>query len=121
GPATEALHLEMVPPTGTASSAHASVSVNSLGLIDNLQIAASGLQPGKPYKLVFVGDGRLQDLAAFSAGIGGTAIAQTLGPLKRTVGPSQGESTMRLEVRLNENGRDDLVLQQAGAPLTASR
>jgi YVTN family beta-propeller protein len=55
GSATEALHVELVPPTGMQSLAHASVSINSLGLLDNLQIAASGLDPGKKYRLVLVG------------------------------------------------------------------
>jgi YVTN family beta-propeller protein len=115
GPATDGLHLEMLPPTGSAAGAHASVSINSLGLIDNLQIAATGLEHGKQYTLVLVGAGQSQDLATFSAGVGGAAIAQTLGPLKRAVGAFQSESAMRLEVRLNENGRSDLVLQQADA------
>lgn len=110
GSATDALHVELVPPTGTNSTAHASVSINSLGLIDNLQIAASGLEPGKNYKLVLVGDSGRQDLVAFSAGIGGAAIAQTLGPLKRAVAGSE-TAAMKMEVRSNDGG-GDLVLQQ---------
>lgn len=112
GPATEALHVELVPPTGTDSTAHASVSINSLGLIDNLQIAASGLKPGKTYQLVLVGGRQQQDLVAFSAGIGGAAIAQTLGPLKRAVAGSTGEEAMELEVRSNQDGHDELILRQ---------
>jgi hypothetical protein len=41
GSATEALHIELVPPATAHSVAHASVSINSFGLIDNLQIAAT--------------------------------------------------------------------------------
>jgi hypothetical protein len=52
GLATEALHLELVPPAGASSTAHASVSINSLGPIDNIQVAATGLQPGEMYRLV---------------------------------------------------------------------
>jgi YVTN family beta-propeller protein len=80
GPATGALHIELVPPDRSSSMAHASVSINSLGLIDNLQIAATGLEPGKKYRLVLIGDSEPQDLATFAAGIGGVAIVQTLGP-----------------------------------------
>ena len=47
----------------------------------------------------------------FSAGIGGAAIAQALGPLKRAVAPSQMEHTMKLEVRLEDKGGAP-VLQQ---------
>ena len=58
------------------------MSINSLGLIDNLQLAATGLEPGKMYRLVLVGGAEPQDLVSFGAGIGGVAIVQTLGPLK---------------------------------------
>lgn len=119
---TRKLTVSFQPPAGSASHAHASVSINSLGLIDNLQMAASGLQPGTRYKLVLVGNGRSEDLAEFNAGIGGTAIVQTLGPLKRVAGASQGGSSMRLEVRLNEDSSGGLVLGQVGgAPKARSQ
>jgi YVTN family beta-propeller protein len=102
GPAAEALHLELTPPAGVSSAAHATVAINSLGLIDHLQIAASGLEPGKKYWVMLVGGPQPQELALFSAGIGGAAIAQALGPLKRTMSPSQSRQTMTLEVRLEE-------------------
>jgi len=111
GLAEQALHLELRPPPGDSSAAHASISINSLGPIDNLQIAASGLEPGRKYRLVLVGGAEPQELATFSAGIGGVAIAQTLGPLKRAVAPSQTEPAMKLEVRTEEKG-GALVLQQ---------
>ncbi len=114
GVQTEALHLELVPPASANSAAHASVSINSLGLIDNLQIAASGLQPGMKYRLMLVGGPEAQELAVLSAGIGGVAIAQTLGPLKRAVAPSQTAPSMRLELRSNDTG--DIVLRQAANP-----
>jgi YVTN family beta-propeller protein len=113
GSATEALHLELLPSTTTHSSAHASVSINPLGLIDNLQIAASGLEPGETYQLVLVGGPQAQELLAFTAGIGGAAIAQTLGPLKRTVAGSTGEPAMRLEVISNQGGHEESILRQA--------
>jgi len=116
GPATGALHVELVPPDKSISAAHASVSINSLGLIDNLQIAATGLEPGKKYRLVLVGGFEPQDLAAFAAGIGGVAIVQTLGPLKRVVAGSQSIAALKLEVRSNESGSAELVLRQAGLP-----
>jgi YVTN family beta-propeller protein len=111
GLAAEALHLELRPPPGAMSAAHASVAINSLGPIDHLQIAVTGLQPGKKYWVMLVGGAKPQELVTFSAGIGGAAIAQALGPLKRTVAPSPSEQTMKLEVRLEEKG-GALVLQQ---------
>jgi YVTN family beta-propeller protein len=116
GPATSALHIELVPPDGSASPSHASVVINSLGLIDNLQIAATGLDPGKKYRLVLVGGSESQDLVTFAAGIGGVAITQTLGPLKRVVESSQNAMAMKLEVRSNESGPAELVLRQKEPP-----
>lgn len=102
----EALHLELVSPSG--AMAHASVSINSLGLIDNLQIAATGLVPGRKYKLTMIG-GTREDLVVFAAGIGGVAVVQTLGPLKHVVGPQAGGPSSGLEVRAVDTG--ELVLQ----------
>jgi len=65
-----------------------------------VQIAATGLQPGKNYWVVLVGSAEPQELVTFSAGVGGAAIAQALGPLKRTMAPSQVEQAMKSEVRL---------------------
>jgi YVTN family beta-propeller protein len=114
GLAADALHLELVPPPGTASAAHAGVSINSLGPIDNLQIAATGLDPGRKYRVFLVGGAEPQELVAFSAGVGGVAIAQTLGPLKRAITSLQPEQAMRLEVRTGD-GRGAVVLQQVKA------
>ena len=113
GPATEALHIQLVPPTTSQSSAHASVSINSLGLIDTLQIAATGLEPGKKYKLMLVGGPKPIGLVVFTTGIGGTAIVQTLGPLKQIVSGSENTPALKLEVRSNESGDGNIVLQQA--------
>jgi len=109
--AAQAVHLELIPPPGVTSAAHASVSINSLGPIDNLQIAATGLEPGKKYTVILVGGAEPQELVTFSAGIGGAAIAQALGPLKRAVAPSNVERAMRLEV-WGANSGDGIVLQQ---------
>ena len=106
-----ALHLELTPPPGLTSAAHASVAINSLGPIDNLQIAATGLEPGKKYRVMLAGGAAPQELVTFTAGIGGAAIAQALGPLKRALAPPQVEQAMKLEVRLEEKG-GALVLQQ---------
>jgi YVTN family beta-propeller protein len=112
-PTTTALHVELVPPAAGHSTAHASVSINSLGLIDNLQIAATGLEPGKKYRLMLLGDGEPQGLVVLNAGIGGAAIAQTLGPLKRIASTSTTAPALKLEVRSGEKGDGDLILQQS--------
>jgi len=115
-PTTTALHVELVPPATAHSNAHASVSINSLGLIDQLQIAATGLEPGKKYQLMLLGDGDPQGLIVLNAGIGGAAIAQTLGPLKRIASTSTTAPALKLEVRSGEKGDGDLILQQSESP-----
>ena len=50
GVAGQTLHIEMVPPSGASSNGRATVAVNSLGVIDLLQIAVAGLQPGQEYR-----------------------------------------------------------------------
>src|SRR5262249_22020613 len=107
----QALHLELTPPPGAGSEAHARDSINSVGPVDNLQRGATGLQPGKNYRVLLVGGAEPQELVRFSAGIGGAGIAQALGPLKRVMAPSQVDQAMKLEVRLAERS-GDVVLQQ---------
>ena len=92
---------------------HASVSINSLGVIDNLQIAATGLVPGRTYQLVELGDGRPQVLLRFTAGIGGVSIAQTLGPLKRVARDGEKPSGRFLEVRFDSEPEGVPVLVQS--------
>jgi YVTN family beta-propeller protein len=112
----DALHIELVPADGVNSKAHASVSVNSLGAIDNLQIAASGLTPGKSYDLILAGASISDKLLTFTAGIGGIAVVQTFGPLKHAVDPQQPVPAMTLEVRSNEPAENQLVLRQKARP-----
>ncbi|WP_263352214.1 YncE family protein [Acidicapsa acidisoli] len=112
GISSDALHLELVPPTSGDSQAHASVSINSLGPIDNVQIAATGLTPGKKYDLILTGGSEPQKLATFKANIGGVAIAQTMGPIKHAVTPSQTASAMTLEVLSDDENGGQLVLKQ---------
>jgi YVTN family beta-propeller protein len=112
GEAAQAIHIELIPPRDLSSAAHATVSVNSLGVIDNLQIAATGLEPGKAYQLVLLGDGPDQALLQFAAGIGGVAVAQTLGPLKRLEQSNSASPRLALEVRNVSERQGDVILVQ---------
>lgn len=94
GQAAEALHLALVPPAAAGNGAHASVVVNALGLVDNLQIAASGLVPGKEYQLSLVESrtapyGSRLVLAKLKANPSGAGIAQALGPIRQVVDSTQ--------------------------------
>jgi hypothetical protein len=67
--------------------AQASVAVNSLGLVDLLQIAAEGLTPKSQYQVYLAESdhapfGKLEPLAILRTNPDGAGIVQTVGPLK---------------------------------------
>src|SRR5258707_9583521 len=110
----------MRPPAGADSkNGRATVAVNSLGVIDLLQIAAAGLQPGREYQLSLVDSLSKSDasgvgLTKFTANPSGAAIAQAIGPL-RTVVASEGAAGKQSEQRyliVTATGSDQPVLQQ---------
>ncbi len=80
---------------GGDSGPQATVAVNSLGLVDLLQIAASGLTPNTLYRL-WLSDtnrppfGNLIPIAMLKTNPDGGAIAQTVGPLKSVAPPGTG-------------------------------
>jgi YVTN family beta-propeller protein len=117
---TTRLHLE----TAGASlpNAQASVAVNSLGLLDLLQIAAEGLAPKSQYR-VYLADsnhapyGTLESLAVLKTNPDGAGIVQAVGPLKTLAtnsgAASAGPSRRFLIVtELSDSSRVDL--RQAG-------
>jgi hypothetical protein len=104
--------LELIPPHTAPSPARASVSINSLGPIDNLQVAATGLEPGKAYILILLGDGSEQTLLRFTAGSGGAAIAQTLGPLKRLDHSNADSLKLTLQIRPDSQPEGNPTLVQ---------
>ena len=83
---TARLHLEA---GGTAlPDAQASVAVNSLGLLDLVQIAAEGLAPRTQYQVYLAESNRapfgtLQPLAVLMTNPEGSGIVQAIGPLKQ--------------------------------------
>jgi YVTN family beta-propeller protein len=86
---TARLHLEA---GGTAlPEAQASVAVNSLGLLDLVQIAAKGLSPQTQYQVYLAESnqapfGKLEPLAVLKTNPDGAGIVQAIGPLKTLAG-----------------------------------
>src|SRR6266540_2922411 len=120
GVAGQTLHIEMLPPSGAGSNGRATVAVNSLGVIDLLQIAVAGLQPGQEYQL-FLADSLTKSdanriaLTKFTANPSGAAVAQTIGPLRTVVGATDGAAGKQPEQRylvVTASGSDQPVLQQ---------
>lgn len=95
GVAGEVAHLTMAPPG--ASSAPTSVSLFDQGLLQVLQVSATGLQPKQPYLLALAekpdGSGALQPLASFATNSTGAAIVNAIGPIRQIV--EVKASTMR--------------------------
>ncbi|MFZ0050533.1 MAG: DUF305 domain-containing protein [Desulfobaccales bacterium] len=96
GEAAQAAHLTLAAPEGSGSPAHATVSVNSLGLVDLLQIAVSGLKPGQSYRLWLVTSrtapyGQKEELVTFKTNLSGAQIAQAIGPFRQVL-TSGGET-----------------------------
>src|SRR4029077_18090047 len=86
---TARLHLDA---SGTAPpEAQASVAVNSLGLLDLVQIAARGLAPRTSYQVYLAESnqapfGKLEPLAVLKTNPDGVGFVQAIGPLKALAG-----------------------------------
>jgi YVTN family beta-propeller protein len=88
--AGKAAHLTLGAPEGGGSPARATVSVNSLGPLDLLQMAVSGLKPGQMYRLWLTTSqtppyGQKQELATFKTNLAGAQIVQTVGPFRQVL------------------------------------
>jgi YVTN family beta-propeller protein len=88
GAAGNTARLELAAPPGAElAQARASAAVNSLGLLDLVQIAASGLAPKTEYR-VWLSEtpkppfGELVPLATLRTQPDGAGVAQAVGPLK---------------------------------------
>ena len=84
-------------PKDESLPARASVTVISLGLIDQVQIAASGLAPGQEYTLSVVNlsvAGGREALAAVKSSPAGTAIVNTLGPVRGLSATPDGQDAL---------------------------
>jgi len=93
---TARLYLQ---PGGTAlPEAQASVAVNSLGLLDLVQIAARGLTPKSQYQVYLAESdhapfGKLEPLAVLKTNPDGAGIVQAIGPLKTLAAGAGGAAS----------------------------
>jgi YVTN family beta-propeller protein len=116
---TARLHLEA---GGTAlPEAQASVAVNSLGLLDLVQIAVKGLAPKQSYQ-VYLADsnrspfGKLEPLALLKTNPDGTGIVQAIGPLKVLAGnDANSPAAQRFLIVTDVTDSSQVVLRQAKA------
>jgi len=114
---TARLHLEA---GGTAvADAQASVAVNSLGLLDLVQIAAKGLAAQTPYQVYLAESnhepfGQLEPLAVLKTNPDGAGIVQAIGPLKVLAGGDPKSSvSQRFLIVTDIKDSSQVVLRQA--------
>ena len=114
---TARLHLEA--GGATLPKADASVAVNSLGLLDLIQIAANGLAPQRQYQVYLAESnqspfGKLEPLAVLKTNPDGAGIAQAIGPLKSVGSKDPNSSTpQRFLVVTDIKDSSQVVLRQS--------
>lgn len=111
---TARLHLEAGGPAWP--KAEASVAVNSLGLLDLVQIAAQGLEPKTQYQVYLAESshppfGKLQPLSVLKTNPDGAGIAQAIGPLKALA--REGPSPERFLIVTGIHDSSQVVLKQS--------
>jgi YVTN family beta-propeller protein len=90
GIAGQSTELWLVPP-GARKDAKAptSVSLSDQGLVQVLEAAVTGLEPGKPYLLALASDpsgtGALEPLQGFVTNPAGAAVVNAIGPIRQLV------------------------------------
>jgi YVTN family beta-propeller protein len=115
---TARLHLEA---GGTAlPDAQASVAVNSLGLLDLVQIAAKGLSPQAQYQVYLAESnkspfGKLEPLALLKTNPDGAGIVQAIGPLKVLAGNDSTSPSPRFLIVTDIKDSSQVVLRQTNS------
>jgi len=97
--------------------AQASVAVNSLGLLDLVQVAAEGLAPKAQYQVYLAESnhapfGKLEPLAVLKTNPDGAGTVQTIGPLK-TLSSEGAAGAQRFLLVTDINNQSDVVMRQA--------
>jgi hypothetical protein len=118
GQAAITARMRLVSSGSTSPNAQASVAVNSLGLLDLVQIAASGLTPKAQYQVYLAESdhapfGKLEPLAILKTNPDGAGIVQTIGPLK-TLSASDATATPRRYLIVTELGNSSNVVLRPG-------
>src|SRR5438552_5033929 len=121
GAAANTAHLHLEAGGTALSNAQASVAVNSLGVLDLVQIAAKGLSPQTQYQ-VYLSEsnkspfGKLEPLAVLKTNPDGAGIVQAIGPLKVLAGNDPNSSTpQRFLVVTDIKDSSQVLLQQTNS------
>jgi YVTN family beta-propeller protein len=116
---TARLHLEAA--SSSLPNAQASAAVNSLGLLDLLEVAPVGLMPNAQYELFLVEHndppfGKLVPLASFMTNPDGGQVVQAIGPLKTLADDPTSPDAPRFLIVTDLNDSTKVVLRQGETP-----
>lgn len=123
GEASNTGHIRLEAAGTALPAAQASAAVNSLGLLDLVEIAATGLASGEQYRVYLAQNnqppyGKLEPLAIFKANPDGAGIVQTMGPLKTLAHPDaaiEASPPQRFLIITDLDDPSRVVLRQAGS------
>ncbi len=97
--ASGSAQLKLGPAAGKPATA---VTLFNQGLVQVMQAAVTGLEPGKPYTLALATDpsgaGELQPLAGFMTNPAGAAIVNSVGPIRQVVEAKRDEARRYLVI-----------------------
>jgi len=120
GEAANVARLQLEPGGAAFPNAHASVAVNSLGLLDLVEVAAAGLAPKSQYQVYLAQSGRepfgkVEPLAVLKTNPDGAGIVQAIGPLKALIGGTLATdaASQRFLIVTDLNDPSQVVLRQA--------
>jgi len=125
GAAGNTARLHLIAAGAALPNAQASVAVNSIGLLDLVQIAAAGLAPKSQYQ-VYLSEsdrapyGKLEPLAILKTNPDGAGIVQTIGPLKslsRGESPSSDTPPRRFLLVTDSKDSSQAVLRQTSTSI----
>src|SRR5262249_14028323 len=113
---TARIHLE-AGGGGSLREAQASVAVNSLGLLDLVQIAAKGLAPRESYQVYLAESnqspfGKLEPLGVLKTNPDGAGIVQVIGPMKALAGKDDSQPSQRFLIVTDIKDSSQVVLRQ---------
>src|SRR5437016_11283084 len=121
GAAANTVHLHLEAGGSALPTPAAWVAVNSLGLLDLVQIAAKGLSPQEQYQIYLAESnqspfGKLEPLAVLKTNPDGAGIVQAIGPLKALAGNDPNSSApQRFLIVTHIRDSLQVVLRQTNA------
>lgn len=124
GEAANTARLQLEAAGSALPKASASAAVNSLGLLDLVQIAAQGLAPKSQYQVYLAESdrppfGKLESLAVLKTNPDGGGIVQAIGPLKvlvRGSSPDSSQQSRRFLIVAEATDPTRVVLRQVSGP-----